>query len=64
MAVFSISQKINGYYHQIPRHLMESACRSGFLAAEKLLAREGIALKIVAPDLPRRGLARLLMGDG
>lgn len=41
---------------------MESAARSGYRAAEYLLAREGIPQRVLAPDLPPSGLARLLDG--
>jgi squalene-associated FAD-dependent desaturase len=38
---------------------MESAARSGYRAAEYLLEREGRPQTLVAPDLPRNGIARL-----
>lgn len=38
---------------------MESAARSGFLAAEKLLAKLGRPRSLLAPNLPPNGLARL-----
>ncbi len=41
---------------------MESAVRSGYLAAEAILAQLGRAERIVAPDLPRGRLVRLLTG--
>jgi zeta-carotene desaturase len=41
---------------------MESAARSGHRVAEYLLEREGIPQRILAPDLPPSGLARLLDG--
>ncbi len=41
---------------------MESAARSGYRAAEYLLAREGMPSRILVPDLPPSGLARLLDG--
>ena len=40
---------------------MESACRSGFLAAEKLLSDLGRPRRILAPDMPPTGLARFIM---
>ncbi len=40
---------------------MESAVRSGFLCAEAILKREGQRESIVRPELPARGLARLLV---
>jgi squalene-associated FAD-dependent desaturase len=39
---------------------MEGAARSGYLAAEALLAAEGRPESLLAPDLPRPALARLL----
>jgi zeta-carotene desaturase len=39
---------------------MESAARSGYLAAEAILAAEGSPRRILAPDLPPSWLARLL----
>ena len=39
---------------------MEGAARSGYLAAEAILAKEGQRQKILAPDLKPGGLARLL----
>lgn len=39
---------------------MESAARSGFLAAEALCAAAGQPAQFLAPDLPAAGLARLL----
>lgn len=39
---------------------MESAARSGYTAAEYILRTEGDDRRIVAPDLPASGLARLL----
>jgi squalene-associated FAD-dependent desaturase len=39
---------------------MEGAVRSGYKAAEYILADAGIDAKVVAPDLPITGLARLL----
>ena len=41
---------------------MESAVRSGYLAAEAILARLGKAERIVVPDLRRGTLVRLLAG--
>jgi zeta-carotene desaturase len=38
---------------------MEGAVRSGYLAAEALLASIGDARKFLVPDLPARGLMRL-----
>ncbi len=43
---------------------MESAARSGYLAAEYLLEREGLPHRILVPDLPASRLARLLMPSG
>lgn len=40
---------------------MESAVRSGFLCAEAILDREGQPASILRPELPARGLARLLV---
>jgi squalene-associated FAD-dependent desaturase len=40
---------------------MESAARSGYLAAEAILAREGIPARLLVPDLPPSWLARRLM---
>ena len=40
---------------------MESAARSGYLAAERILADAGTPRAILAPDLPPGRLARLLM---
>lgn len=40
---------------------MEAAARSGFLAAEYLLKEAGTPQRLVAPDLPTSGLARLLL---
>ena len=42
---------------------MEGAARSGYLAAEYLLEREGKPHSVLAPDLPVTGLARLLSGN-
>jgi squalene-associated FAD-dependent desaturase len=42
---------------------MEGAVRSGYLAAESVLARLGQHEKILAPDLPRPWLARWLVGS-
>ncbi len=42
---------------------MESAARSGYRAAEYLLEREGLPSRVLAPDLPPSGLARLLDGQ-
>jgi uncharacterized protein with NAD-binding domain and iron-sulfur cluster len=39
---------------------MESAVRSGYLAAEGILAGEGREARLVQPELPATGLARLL----
>jgi squalene-associated FAD-dependent desaturase len=39
---------------------MEGAVRSGYLAAEALTARAGSPRKLLVPDLPARGLMRLL----
>ena len=39
---------------------MEGAARSGYLAAEAILAAEGRPETLLAPDLPRSALARLL----
>jgi hypothetical protein len=39
---------------------MEGAVRSGYLAAEALLAACGDARKFLQPDLPAEGLARIL----
>lgn len=39
---------------------MEGAARSGYLAAEAILAAEGRPESLLAPDLPRSTLARLL----
>ncbi len=41
---------------------MEGAVRSGFLAAENVLAKFRRPTKIVAPDLPTAGLSRWLFG--
>ena len=41
---------------------MESAVRSGYLAAEAILADAGAPRQLVCPDLPAEGLARLLAG--
>lgn len=41
---------------------MEGAARSGYRAAEYLLAREGIPAALLAPDLPLAPLTRLLSG--
>jgi squalene-associated FAD-dependent desaturase len=38
---------------------MEGAVRSGYMAAEALLARSGDSHKMLVPDLPARGLMRL-----
>jgi hypothetical protein len=38
---------------------MEGAVRSGYMAAEALLAAEGAPRRIVRSDLPVEGLARL-----
>ena len=43
---------------------MESAVRSGYAAAEGVLAALGRPQRIVADDLPRGRLARLLLGSG
>ena len=40
---------------------MEGAARSGYLAAEYILAAENRPEKLLAPDLPVSGLSRLLM---
>jgi len=40
---------------------MEGAVRSGYLAAEAVLARLGMPAQLLAPDLPRGWLARLLL---
>jgi len=40
---------------------MEGAARSGYRAAEYLLAREGITVSLLAPELPVSGLARLFV---
>lgn len=42
---------------------MEGAARSGYRAAEYILEREGSPRILVAPDLPRAPLSRLLMGS-
>jgi hypothetical protein len=42
---------------------MEGAVRSGYLAAEAVLAEHGAPATIVVPDLPRGRLARLLFGE-
>jgi uncharacterized protein with NAD-binding domain and iron-sulfur cluster len=39
---------------------MESAARSGYLAAEAVSRKSGDAKHYLAADLPRRGLMRLL----
>jgi hypothetical protein len=39
---------------------MEGAVRSGYLAAEALTRENGRPARFLAPDLPRRGLMRLL----
>ncbi len=39
---------------------MESAARSGYLAAEAIARQSGRTAKYLVPDLPRRGLMRLL----
>jgi zeta-carotene desaturase len=39
---------------------MESAARSGYLAAEAVSRKSGAAKRYLVPDLPRRGLMRLL----
>jgi squalene-associated FAD-dependent desaturase len=41
---------------------MEGAVRSGYLAAENILARRGRPERLVQPDLPTALLARLLLG--
>jgi squalene-associated FAD-dependent desaturase len=41
---------------------MEGAVRSGFLAAENVLAKCGRAVKLLAPDLPTARLSRWLFG--
>jgi uncharacterized protein with NAD-binding domain and iron-sulfur cluster len=41
---------------------MEGAVRSGYRAAEAILEREGRPAKLVKPDLPATGLARLFAG--
>lgn len=41
---------------------MEGAVRSGFLAAENVLAQFGQSAKLLAPDLPTSGLSRWLFG--
>ncbi len=42
---------------------MEGAVRSGYLAAEALLADCGTPQRFIQPDLPAEGLARLLSGS-
>jgi uncharacterized protein with NAD-binding domain and iron-sulfur cluster len=42
---------------------MEGAVRSGYLAAEALLAAEGAPRRIVRSDLPVEGLARLFAAN-
>ena len=39
---------------------MESAARSGFLAAEVILSKCGIKTRLTAPDMPMNGLARFI----
>ncbi|QDU93251.1 hydroxysqualene dehydroxylase HpnE [Lignipirellula cremea] len=41
---------------------MEGAVRSGRLAAEALLAWQGVKVSLLTPDLPRNGLVRWLVG--
>jgi squalene-associated FAD-dependent desaturase len=41
---------------------MESAARSGYLAAGRILAQEGIERRVLAPDLPPSGPAKWLDG--
>lgn len=41
---------------------MEGAVRSGYLAAENILRRRGLAAKLLQPDLPTALLSRLLLG--
>jgi squalene-associated FAD-dependent desaturase len=43
---------------------MESAVRSGYQAAEAVLAQEGRPLKIVQPEIPATGLARWFTSAG
>jgi hypothetical protein len=38
---------------------MEGAVRSGYAAAEAMLAQNGQTQKFLLPDLPAQGLARL-----
>ncbi|MGC8669293.1 MAG: hydroxysqualene dehydroxylase HpnE [Chthonomonadales bacterium] len=40
---------------------MEGAVRSGYLAAEALMARDGREVRLLAPDLPLQGLSARLM---
>lgn len=40
---------------------MEGAARSGYLAAEALMARDGRKVRLLVPDLPLEGLCPLLM---
>ncbi len=42
---------------------MEGAAHSGFRAAEYILEREGSPKTLIAPDLPRALVSRLLMGN-
>ncbi len=42
---------------------MESAVRSGYLAAENILAKLGRAERVLQPDLPVSWLTRLLLGN-
>mgnify|MGYP006969382989 CR=1 FL=1 len=41
---------------------MEGAVRSGYLAAEALLARRGVRAKLLQPDLATGWLPRFLFG--
>jgi hypothetical protein len=41
---------------------MEGAVRSGYLAAEAILAALGTPRRLLVPDLPRGRLARWLIG--
>lgn len=41
---------------------MEGAIRSGFLAAENILRRRGLEVRLLQPDLPTSWLSRLLFG--
>lgn len=42
---------------------MEGAVRSGYTCAADILAQEGLQASVPVPDLPSRGLARLLFGE-